>query len=90
MTAARAELGPPLEELLAQLTAAAYRVSLRYGVKGSSIDLELDLWRELRVVLRQQLPAVDSPPSAANRAEDRPRPVRTVLPEPTDRMEVVA
>jgi hypothetical protein len=89
MTVTRANFDPRLEEFLAELTAAAYRVSLRYGVKGSSIDLELDLWRELRAVLRQQRLAVDSPPSAGERGEARSRPGRTVQPEPLDLMEVV-
>jgi hypothetical protein len=39
------------EELLSELAAAAYDVALRHGIKGPFIDLELDLWRELRVVL---------------------------------------
>ncbi len=34
-----------LENFAAELTEAAYPVALRYGVVGSSIDLELDLWR---------------------------------------------
>ena len=36
------------EALLARLTTAAYQVALRHGVKGSSIDLELTMWRALR------------------------------------------
>ncbi len=39
------------EELLAELAAAAYGVALRHGIKGPFIDVELDLWRELRGVL---------------------------------------
>jgi hypothetical protein len=39
------------EELLAELAAAAYDVALRHGLKGPFIDVELDLWRELRGVL---------------------------------------
>jgi hypothetical protein len=39
------------EQLLAELTAAAYRVALRHGIKSSFLDVELDLWRELRGVL---------------------------------------
>jgi hypothetical protein len=35
------------------LAAAAYLVALRHGIKGAFIDVELDLWRELRAVLRQ-------------------------------------
>lgn len=39
------------EHLLAELAEAAYRVALRHGIKGPFIDVELDLWRELRAVL---------------------------------------
>jgi hypothetical protein len=42
------------EELLAALADAAYQVALRHGIKGPFIDIELDLWRELRGVLYQQ------------------------------------
>jgi hypothetical protein len=41
------------EGLLAELAAAAYRVALRHGIKGPFIDVELELWRELRAVLRR-------------------------------------
>ena len=41
------------EQLLAELAAAAYGVALRHGIKGSFLDVELDLWRELRGVLGQ-------------------------------------
>ena len=36
-----------VENLAAELTDAAYPVVLRHGVAGSSIDLELDLWKAL-------------------------------------------
>ncbi len=39
------------EHLLAELTAAAYEVALRHGLRGSFLDVELELWRELREVL---------------------------------------
>jgi hypothetical protein len=40
------------EEVLAELTSAAYHVMLRHGgVRSPFIDVELDLWRELRRVL---------------------------------------
>jgi hypothetical protein len=39
------------EDLLAELAEAAYTVALRHGLKGPFIDVELELWRELRVVL---------------------------------------
>ena len=43
--------GEKSEELLAELAQAAYRVVLRHGIKGPFIDVELDLWHELRAVL---------------------------------------
>jgi len=42
------------EELVAELAQAAYRVALRHGIKGPFIDVELDLWRELRRVLAKR------------------------------------
>ena len=44
------------EALLAELAAAAYGVALRHGIKGPFIDVELELWRELRAVLREAAP----------------------------------
>ncbi len=41
------------EGLLAELAAAAYGVALRHGLKGPFIDVELELWHALRVVLRR-------------------------------------
>jgi hypothetical protein len=41
------------ERFLAELTDAAYRVALRHGFKGSFIDVELDLWKTLRLVLAE-------------------------------------
>lgn len=51
MVTVNLESAPIVEELLAELAAAAYGVALRHGIKGPFIDVELDLWRELRVVL---------------------------------------
>ncbi len=40
------------EDVLAELTSAAYHVALRHsGLRSPFVDLELDLWRELRRVL---------------------------------------
>ena len=36
-----------LEAFAARLTVTAHRVALRYGARGTWIDLELDLWRAL-------------------------------------------
>jgi hypothetical protein len=51
MVTANGESATIAEELLAELAAAAYGVALRHGIKGPFIDVELDLWRELRGVL---------------------------------------
>lgn len=44
-----AETIPEQDELLdtfaAELTDAAYPIALKYGVLGSSLDLELEIWR---------------------------------------------
>ena len=53
MVRANVEAASVAEDLLAELAAAAYLVALRHGIKGAFIDVELDLWRELRAVLRQ-------------------------------------
>jgi hypothetical protein len=44
------------EEYLAELTDAAYRVALRHGLKGAFVDVELELWRALRHVVRAHTP----------------------------------
>jgi hypothetical protein len=49
------------EALLAELAAAAYGVALRHGIKGPFIDVELELWRELRAVLGRGTEAVPCP-----------------------------
>jgi hypothetical protein len=99
MTEGKANIHRPVEEFLAELAAAAYRVSLRHGVKGSFLDLELDLWRELRVVLTQPRQEGDSASSAANQVGGSPSlalraqtgwPGRDVLPGPSGLTEVVA
>jgi hypothetical protein len=51
MVQANREQGVDPERLLAELTAAAYQVALRHGLKGPFVDVELDLWRELRRVM---------------------------------------
>jgi hypothetical protein len=55
MVAACLGTAPVTEELLARLTSAAYQVALRNGLRAPFIDVELELWRELRAVL-------DTPP----------------------------
>jgi hypothetical protein len=45
---------PAREELLADLTQAAYGVTLRHGFRGSFLEVELELWRVLREVLARR------------------------------------
>jgi hypothetical protein len=54
MTTAIVEADTVAEELLAELASAAYGVALRHGLKGAFIDVELELWRELRGVLNRR------------------------------------
>jgi len=42
-----------LDTVAAELTSAAYLAALRYGIQGSWIDLELDLWRTLGHAVKQ-------------------------------------
>jgi hypothetical protein len=42
------------EAFAARLTRAAYEVALRHGISGPFAELELDLWRELREVIRDR------------------------------------
>lgn len=46
------------EEFLAELTDAAYRTALRHGLRGSFLDTQLALWRDLRAVLQSKWDAV--------------------------------
>jgi hypothetical protein len=48
------ETDSAFEELLAELTDAAYGAALRQGLQGAFIDAELALWRELRQVLKSR------------------------------------
>jgi hypothetical protein len=49
------------EDVLAELTSAAYLVVLRHGgVRAPFIDVQLDLWRELRQVLSPE-PRAEQP-----------------------------
>ena len=36
------------EAFVARLATTAYQVALRHGIRGSFVELELDLWHELR------------------------------------------
>jgi hypothetical protein len=51
-----AQVSPPhsrLDELVAELTQAAYPVALRHQQDGQWLDLELDLWQVLARTVEQ-------------------------------------
>jgi len=50
-------LGPSAESFLAELTDAAYRVALKHKIQGSFLDVELDLWSALRIVVEREAKA---------------------------------
>jgi len=43
-----------LDTFAAELTDAAYPIALKYGVLGSSLDLELEIWKTLTDVVRKR------------------------------------
>jgi hypothetical protein len=53
-----AETSRDQEELLdtfaAELTVAAYPIALKYGVSGSSLDLELEIWKTFIELLHRR------------------------------------
>jgi hypothetical protein len=55
MVAVACQVETPREKFAAELAGAAYPVVLEHGVKGPWVDVELDLWRAIQGVLRQEL-----------------------------------
>jgi hypothetical protein len=55
MRRTRLNFGTATEDLVAELTDAAYRVALKHQFKGSFIDVQLDLWSALREVIRKEV-----------------------------------
>ena len=43
-----------LATFAAELTEAAYPIALKYGVSGSSLDLELEIWKTLTELVRKR------------------------------------
>jgi hypothetical protein len=43
-----------LDTFAAELTRAAYPIALKYGVSGSSLDLELEIWQTLTELVRKR------------------------------------
>jgi hypothetical protein len=57
------ECDAAIESFAAELTEASYPVVLRHGVKGSSIDLQLELWHTLADTLKKNQRKVSPAPS---------------------------
>ncbi len=43
-----------LDTFAAELTDAAYPIALKYGVSGSSLDLELEIWKTFIELLHRR------------------------------------
>jgi hypothetical protein len=43
-----------LDAFAAELTDAAYPIALKYGVLGSSLDLELEIWKTLTELVHKR------------------------------------
>jgi hypothetical protein len=63
------------EDLLAKLARAAYLVALKHGFRGPFVDVELELWRTLDAVVREEQAREHTPTSPAFR---RPREILAV------------
>jgi hypothetical protein len=55
----------PLDTLAAELTDAAYPIALKYGIAGSSLDLELEIWKAFIELLHRRN-SVLYPPAVAH------------------------
>jgi hypothetical protein len=53
-----------LDEFAAEVTRVAYPVALKYGVSGSSLDLELEIWKTITELVRRRGKELFFPPSA--------------------------
>jgi hypothetical protein len=60
-------------DLAAQLARAAYRVALKYGVEGSWVELELEMWDALSHALygHEQQRSYNMSPSELRKAPGR-------------------
>jgi hypothetical protein len=43
-----------IQTFAAELTQTAYPIALKYGVRGSSLDLELEIWKALTDLVRKR------------------------------------
>ncbi len=54
-----------LDAFAAELTDAAYPIALKYGVSGSSVDLELEIWKKFTEMVRERGREVLHTPTAS-------------------------
>jgi hypothetical protein len=50
-----------LDTFAAELTDAAYPIALKYGISGSSLDLELEIWKTFIELVHRRAREVFSP-----------------------------
>jgi hypothetical protein len=50
------------EDFLAKITEAAYDVVLQQGLQRSFVDVELELWQQIRCVFRNEIVPQESVP----------------------------
>lgn len=65
LSEARRDQEDPLDTFAAELTDAAYPIALKYGIAGSSLDLELEIWRTFIELLHRRN-SVLFPPAVAH------------------------
>jgi hypothetical protein len=61
------------DDFVARITEAAYGVLLRQGLQRSFIDVELELWQQIRNVFRTELRGYDNLFSARKVVDELPR-----------------
>jgi len=49
------------EDFLARITEAAYSVLLKQGLQRSFVDVELELWQQIRNVFRSEVLPLEAP-----------------------------
>ncbi len=62
----RGDQEDPLDTFAAELTDAAYPIALKYGIAGSSLDLELEIWKTFIDLLHRRSREV-LPPAVVHR-----------------------
>ncbi|HEV8070392.1 MAG TPA: hypothetical protein VGP76_21945 [Planctomycetaceae bacterium] len=60
-----------LDTFAAELTETAYPIALKYGVRGSSLDLQLEIWKAVIELVRKRGRDLLCPPAVGSVAGGR-------------------